>query len=176
MYIYLMPFLVILILLIVVLGLRYLFLRTRSLILHGKNISELEKKKKIRTNILSAIPIFIVALLCVIRPYFWVIPIMHLMLLWGTLETILSLIQMFLTRSHKKEDVDSDIFHKGRVYSFLFSAGLALILTALYLGISYYLAHHLYETKYQVKTDKEPLKIALIADTHINSDSPSTLA
>ena len=164
-----MPFLVIAILLIVVLGLRYLFLRTRSLILHGKNIRELGRKEKIRTNILAGIPIFIMALLCVIRPYFWVIPIMHLMLFWGALETSLSIIQLFLTKRHKREEIDKDVLHKGKFYSFLFSAGLALILTALYLGISYYLAHHLYETKYQVKTDREPMRIALIADTHINS-------
>ena len=169
MYIYLMPFLVIAILLIVVLGLRYLFLRVRSLILRGRSLQTFSRKEKIITNILAGIPIFVMAFLCVIRPYFWVIPIMHLMLFWGALETILSLIQMFITRRHKKEEIEKDILHKGKFYSFLFSAGLALILTALYLGISYYLAHHLYETKYQVKTDREPLKIALIADTHINS-------
>ena len=169
MYIYLMPFLVLAIPLIVVLGLRYLFLRVRSLILRGKNPKELPKKEKIIVNIISGIPILIMALLCVIRPYFWVIPIMHLMLFWGAVETIFSLIQLFLTKKHKRADVDKDILHKGKIYSFLFSAGLALILTAVYLGISYYLAHHLYETRYQVTTDKAPLKIALIADTHIGS-------
>lgn len=169
MYIYLMPFLVLAILLIVVLGLRYLFLRVRSLILRGKNPKELPRKEKIIVNVISGIPILIMALLCVIRPYFWVIPIMHLMLFWGAMETIFSLIQLFLTKKHKRADVDKDILHKGKIYSFLFSAGLALILTAVYLGISYYLAHHLYETRYQVTTDKAPLKIALIADTHIGS-------
>lgn len=164
-----MPFLVLAILLIVVLGLRYLFLRVRSLILRGKNPKELPRKEKIIVNVISGIPILIMALLCVIRPYFWVIPIMHLMLFWGAVETIFSLIQLFLTKKHKRADVDKDILHKGKIYSFLFSAGLALILTAVYLGISYYLAHHLYETRYQVTTDKAPIKIALIADTHIGS-------
>ena len=40
------------------------------------------------------------------------------------------------------------------------------------MSISYFLAHNVYETKYQVTTDKDvpPIRIALIADTHIGSN------
>jgi predicted MPP superfamily phosphohydrolase len=45
----------------------------------------------------------------------------------------------------------------------------ALLLTAVYLGCGWYNAHHVWEKDYSLQTDKavEPLKIALIADSHL---------
>ena len=168
-FIYLMPLLVLLILAIVVLGLRYLFLRVRNLVLHGKE--KVTKEDKIRASVIAAAPILLIVVLCIVSPYFWVIPVLHLFMFWGLLEIILGIVNLILVRRHKsaKAEKFADIFRKRRIYSFIFSSLLAVILTVTYLSIAFFLAHYLYETDYTVTTDRTPMKIAFIADTHIGS-------
>lgn len=70
-------------------------------------------------------------------------------------------------------DLISDIFFrifgkKSRIY---YSGIIAIVLTALYLGIGYYNAVHVVCTEYKITTDtdREPLTIALVADSHVGT-------
>ncbi len=57
---------------------------------------------------------------------------------------------------------------KFRIY---YQGWLALITSVIYLGTAFYLCVHVWETDYNLTTDKqiEPVKIALIADSHIST-------
>ena len=57
----------------------------------------------------------------------------------------------------------------GRAIPYDWRALCALLLTAVYLGCGWYNAHHVWEKDYCLQTDKaaEPLRIALIADSHL---------
>ena len=97
--------------------------------------------------------VLIPAVLCVIFPRFQIIPFMHLFLIWAILYSI---IWLFL-REKKKE------------YLYWGTGAAALLITLIYLGSSYFFAHHVYETDYKITTDKDvpPVRVALIADTHL---------
>ena len=48
---------------------------------------------------------------------------------------------------------------------------LALVTSAVYLGVGYYLCFHIWQTDYTISTDKNisPMRIALIADSHLGT-------
>ena len=78
--------------LILLAGLWYLFLRFRKIFSLGKDPKTLSQKEKTRSSILAAIPVSVMAILCVVRPYIFIIPLLHLILIWMLLECIFGLI------------------------------------------------------------------------------------
>lgn len=157
------------------LGLVYLFLRLRDLVLFGRNRETLTKQEKRKSYIIAGIPVLILIALCLIRPHFWIIPMLHLLPLWVILDGIIGLFRRLLAKRQGKKTAEGkagpNLYHKRRLFSYILTGVLAVTITTVYLGISFYLAHHLYETDYKITTDKNvtSVKIALIADTHIGS-------
>ena len=114
-----------------------------------------------RSSILAAIPVSVMAIFCVVRPYIFIIPLLHLILIWMLLECIFGLIGKCLSgKSEKKKEVP-----------FWLTGALALVITGVYMSIAYYLAVHVCETRYEIKTQKNvpALRIALIADSHLGA-------
>ena len=163
---YLIPFLFAGIFCVLVLGMRLLYTHIRDLLLKGKDFKSLEKKEQRTVFFKAAIPVLILALLCVIRPFFWIVPFIHWFLFWaiiyGIAFVVIKLISKKKTGTAKK---------KGSKLYWVTGA-VAFTLALVYMCVSYYFAHNVFETKYQITTDKDvpPVRIALIADTHIGSN------
>ena len=162
---YLIPFLFAGIFCVLVLGFRLLYTHIRDFLLKGKDIKSLEKKEQRKVFFKSATPVFILVLLCLIRPYFWIVPFIHWHLFWAIFYGVAFVVIKLIPK--KKGEP------KKKGPSLYWATGaVALTLAIVYMSISYFLAHNVYETKYQVTTDKDvpPIRIALIADTHIGSN------
>jgi|GEM_PF-58726 len=130
-----------------------LFLRFRSLFLKGKPSKEVPPEKNKKAILLAAVPVLILAVLCTIRPHFFVVPVLHLMGFWILFDLIL-----FIVNKIKKTP-------------YWLSAAIAIPVTVVYMGVGFFLAVHVYKTEYKVETDKAvaPLRIALIADSHVGA-------
>lgn len=162
---YLIPFLFAGIFCVLVLGMRLLYTHIRDLLLKGKDIKSLEKKDQRKAFLKAAIPVLILVLLCLIRPYFWIVPFIHWFLFWAIFYGVAFVVIKLIPR---KKDAPKK---KGPTLYWV-TGVIALTLAVVYMSISYFLAHNVYETKYQLTTDKDvpPIRIALIADTHIGSN------
>lgn len=139
---------------VILLGsLAYLFLRFRALFLKGVPAKEASSEKKKKACILAAIPVLILGVISVIRPYIFIVPICHLVLFWILFDVIL-----FFVNKKKK-------------MPFFLSSVLAIVVTVIYMSVAYYLAVHMYKTEYKLTTEKDvaPLRIALISDSHVGA-------
>lgn len=102
-------------------------------------------------------------LVCGITVILWVawgsmnaiVCILHLIIFWLISDGIFALIKKRRKRSLKR-------YYAGAV---------ALVFTIGYLGSGWYLAHHVWETDYQIQTDKEvgSLRVAVFADSHVGT-------
>ena len=77
------------ILLVLILGIYYLYTRTRKIFSKGEDLATLPKEKKRRISLLSAVPVAVIILLCVIDPYICVVPVLHLGMFWVIFELII---------------------------------------------------------------------------------------
>lgn len=147
--------------LILLLGLWYLFLRFRKIFSRGIDPKTLSKKEKTRCSVLAAVPVVIMTVLCVVRPYIFIIPLLHLILIWMILECVSGLIEKYLLGKNEKK----------KKIPFWLCGALALLITGVYMSIAYYLAVHVVETRYEIHTKKDvpALRIALIADSHLGA-------
>lgn len=150
-------FLAIFIAILAVLGLAlfYLLSRVRDVFLKGRKPKEVEKKERIRAWLLALIPVAALILWCVIKPYVAVLVALHLVIF-----LILMDLGFFIWQKATKK--------KGIYW---IPIALAVVITAVYMSIAYFLAVHVYKTQYQLTTDKEipDIRIALIADSHIGT-------
>jgi len=151
---------------VLLLGLYYLFSRVRGLFLKGKNPKTLEKKERRKASLLALIPIVLIIGWCVWKPYVAVVAVLHLIIIWALLELLFSVIDLIRNRKAKKEEGG-----KKKTVPYWLTAVLAVLISVIYLSIAVYLAHHVYETRYELHTDKQvtPLRVALIADSHIGA-------
>ena len=156
--------LIIAIVAVLLLGLYYLYTRIRNILFQGKDRSTFPKDERRIRSLLSAVPLALIIVASVIRPYIVVVPVLHLILFWAILEGIVQIVEFFMNRK-KEKDAPS------RKAPFWLTGALALGITVVYMLYSYYMAIHVYKTEYTIKTDKDvaPLRIALIADSHIGT-------
>lgn len=116
----------------------------------------LAEKHKLLSWLAALLPV--AALMCTyfINMFTMFVVLIHLMVIW-----ILCDLVCFVIRKLR---------HKPRTRNY--AGGAALVLTAAVLGTGWYFAHHVYETDYQLKTQKslggEPLRIAMLADSHLS--------
>lgn len=176
------------ILLVLILGIYYLYTRTRKIFSKREDLATLPKEKKRRISLLSAVPVAVIILLCVIDPYIFVVPVLHLGMFWVIFELIIQIVEFFLNRKSRKEGAETSEevrndgqppipakalrdAHPVRRAPFWLNGVLALFVTTVYMLVAYYLAVHVYKTEYTVKTGKDvsPLRVALIADSHIGT-------
>ena len=162
---YLIPFLFAGIFCVLLLGLRLLYIHIRDILLKGQDYKTLSNKEKLKYFFLAFIPVFILAMLCVIRPFFWIVPFIHWFLFWAILYGIIFVVIKLIPKKKNNEK------KKGSTLYWV-TGTISLLLALLYMGNSYYLAHNVFETRYQMTTDKDvpPIRIALIADTHVGSN------
>ena len=161
---YLIPFLFAGIFCVLVLGFRLLYTHIRDLLLKGKDIKSLEKKDQRKVFLKAAIPVLILVLLCLIRPYFWIVPFIHWFLFWAIFYGIAFVVIKLIPKKGAPKKKSPTLYWV--------TGAIALTLAVVYMSISYFLAHNVYETRYQITTEKDvpPIRIALIADTHIGSN------
>ena len=174
------------ILAVLALGLYYLLCRIRAIVLRGKNPDEQPKKTRVVSWCIAGVFILGMVISCVIKPYFFVLIWLHLILFWALFEMLVSLTELLVRKWTKKhpeklstEGMSKEEIRKAkRARKFALSktpywvTGVAAILvTATYMSISYYLAHKVYRTEYKISTEKQvsALRIALIADSHVGS-------
>lgn len=120
-------------------------------------LNKITKGKKWLRILISAV------LVCGITVILWVawgsmnaiVCIMHLIIFWLISDGFFALIKKRRKRSLKR-------YYAGAV---------ALVFTIGYLGSGWYLAHHVWETDYQIQTDKEvgSLRVAVFADSHVGT-------
>lgn len=84
-----------------------------------------------------------------------IVCILHLIIFWLISDGIFALIKKRRKKSLKR-------YYAGAV---------ALVFIIGYLGSGWYLAHHVWETDYQIQTDKEvgSLRVAVFADSHVGT-------
>lgn len=131
------------------LSLFYLITRVRRF----SFMRRLSEKHKALSWFLAAVLVGLLFLFAFINVYSVVIIIIHLALIWLLCDLIAWIIRL-ITKAKPE-----------RYY-----AGIAaILLTVLYLGTGWIAAHQVRQTDYTVSTDKniEPLRIALIADSHL---------
>ncbi|HAE51771.1 MAG TPA: metallophosphoesterase [Ruminococcus sp.] len=124
-------------------------------------IKRLEKKNKILSWIISVIPLIITGgLFSIINIWSVIIVFIHLFVFWIGCDIVASFI-----RKLKKSKPDPDKIRKN------YEGLAAILITAVYLGMGWYLAHHVFVTQYQLKTNKslgqDNLRIVEIADSHL---------
>ena len=116
----------------------------------------LAEKHKLLSWLAALLPV--AALMCTyfVNMFTMFVVLIHLMVIW-----ILCDLVCFVIRKLR---------HKPRTRNY--AGGAALLLTAAVLGAGWYFAHHVYRTDYQLKTQKslggEPLRIAMLADSHLS--------
>ena len=120
-------------------------------------LNKITKGKKWLRILISAV------LVCGITVILWVawgsmnaiVCILHLIIFWLISDGIFALIKKRRKKSLKR-------YYAGAV---------ALVFIIGYLGSGWYLAHHVWETDYQIQTDKEvgSLRVAVFADSHVGT-------
>lgn len=118
-------------------------------------IQRLAEKHKAAAWIVSALPICAVMLLSVISIFAAIVALLHLMLFWLIADGIAFAVRKIAKKPRKRN----------------IEGALAIVCTAVYLSFGWYFAHHVYETDYNLSTDKElpsdTLRIVGIADLHL---------
>ena len=122
-----------------------------------EHIKRLAQEHKVLSWAVSALPVAAVLGLSVINTYASVIVLLHMMLFWALCDLGARIIGR-IRRSDKQ----------GRHY---YAGIAALAVSAVYLGAGWFFAHHVYETRYELSTDKPlpdgHLRAAVIADSHL---------
>lgn len=135
--------------LIVILGLFYLASRFRKF----HFVQRLAQGKKARTWLLAVLPIFAIVWFGRMDLVNTVVVVLHLIVFWFLCD----LLGRIIKRS-------------GKIY---WQGALALLVTAIYLGAGWYLAHHVWETDYSIETTKnlgvDSLRVVQISDSHLGA-------
>ena len=117
----------------------------------------LGERHRLLSWLAAALPVAAIGLLfCAINVTTMIVVLLHLLVAWALCDGVGWLIQRFGRRR-----VSRDV------------TGLVAIgLTVIYLGIGWFMAHHVFETRYQLTTSKplsKPLRIAMLADAHLGT-------
>lgn len=161
------------------LGMFYMYLQFRAVLMNGRKAKDFPPKTRRHKSCIAAIPVAVLVLLCVIRPYYWVVPVLHLLVGWTILRVIVEIVEKVLTKRDQKKNLieeseptegeDKETRAPRRHIPLWIPCVLALAMTIVYMSIAYYLAMHVCQTNYQIATNKDvsDLRIALIADSHV---------
>ena len=131
----------------------YLVIRTHDIVLH--KFTPKTTKGKILSWILAVIPVGLLVLWSVIRPYYGGIFLLHLIIFMLITDGVSAIV---------------GIVRKNKVPHYV-RAIFAICITVAYMGTGYLIAHHVFEKHYKVDTDKNvtPLRVAMIADCHVGA-------
>ena len=116
----------------------------------------LAEKHKLLSWLAALLPVAAVMCTYFVNLFTMFVVLIHLMVIWLLCDFVCFVIRR--------------LRHKPRTRNY--AGGAALLLTAAVLGSGWYFAHHVCETDYQLKTQKplggEPLRIAMLADSHLS--------
>lgn len=134
-------------------GLIYLFTRFRRF----RFVRRLSEKRRWLVWALPSVPLLVIVVFAFIDLINTVIVVLHLIVLWALFDLIVFLLRKLAHREFK----------------YYWPGGLAALLTLVYLGFGWYLAHHVAETRYELTTEKDigmdMLRIVQISDSHIGN-------
>ena len=106
---------------------------------------------------IALIPIAISLLLLIINMYAAFIIVLHLCLFWLICDAVGAIVRRIRRR-------DFERYYVG---------GAAILLSAVYLSVGWFCAHHVFETTYKIETDADlaggSLRIVLITDSHLGA-------
>lgn len=133
------------------LGLFYLVTRFRKF----SFLQKLSEKHNKLSWVISSIPVAALFLLNFVNTYASIIVILHLALIWAICDLV-----TFVRRKIKHS------------WSSRYVTGVvAIVVTAVYMSAGWFFAHHVFETDYRLKTNKDigasPMRVAMFADSHI---------
>jgi len=114
-------------------------------------------KRKKMSWFFAALPVFAIALFLYFKTVSTTIFVLHLMVFW-LLCDLASLIARKI---------------RGKDFKRYYAGACAIVITVAYLAQGWYNCHHVYQTEYEVKTEKslggEGLRVVQISDSHIGS-------
>lgn len=115
-----------------------------------------EKRKKL-SWLLAALPVLIIALVFYLQTVSTTVFILHLMVFWLLCDVVGMIIKRIRKRDFKR----------------YYAGACAIFITVAYLAVGWYYAHHVYQTEYQIKTEKslgeQGLRIVQISDSHVGA-------
>jgi len=108
-----------------------------------------------RSWLFAALPVVFLIGVAIFAPIAMVVVILHLILVWALCDLVGYVVQKLRKQSFKR-------YYQG---------AFAILLTAVYLAMGWYNAHHIVQTNYTFQTEKllgrDSLRIVLIADSHL---------
>lgn len=120
-------------------------------------VRRIAEKSKPLSWLAACAPVAAIACMFLVDGITWTVIVMHLVVVW-----LISDIVAFIVRKVRKID--------RRRY---ISGAAALVFTAVYLSVGAFFAHYVFETGYELKTDKEiggeGLRIVQISDAHLGA-------
>lgn len=120
-------------------------------------IRKIGKERKKLSWLLAVLPVVVILLFFYLKTVSTVIFVLHLMVFW----LLCDIISMIIKRIRKQD------------FRRYYSGVCAILITVVYLAIGWYYAHHVYQTEYQLKTEKsvgkEGLRVVQISDSHVGA-------
>ena len=133
------------------LGVFYLVTRFHKFL----HIQKLAENHKATAWLISALPVVACFLFGLINMYAAVIVLLHMVLFWALCDLAARIIK-------RRKNAESKHYYAGAA---------ALLISAVYLGAGWFFAHHVFETRYELTTDKSlpdgHVRAAMFADSHL---------
>lgn len=134
-----------------ILGVLFVVIRTHKFSI----VQKIGQKHKVLSWLISLIPLLITASFSVINIFAAIVVLLHLVVIWLLCDIIGFIIKKIAHINPKR-------YYSGTV---------AIVLTVVYLSYGWFCAHHVFETDYSFKTNKDlgqdNLRVVTIADCHI---------
>ncbi len=115
-----------------------------------------EERKKL-SWLLAAIPVLVIIIFFFVKTVSTTLFVLHLMAFWLICDLACLAIRKI----------------RGKDFRRYYAGGCAIIITVAYLAVGWYNCHHVYETKYRVKTEKsigeKGLRVVQISDSHVGA-------
>ena len=150
------------VLVVMVLGILFLWTRFHKF----RCMQRLGARHRFLSWLLCLVPLACIGLFSLINVITMIVVALHLALFW----ILCDLLGWCVNRLRKKRIYPTRGKRKKVRLTPYYAGIMALVLCAVYLGIGWYNAHHVRETRYMVTTEKDlgvPLTIAVISDAHL---------
>lgn len=133
------------------------------------HIRKLAKTHRWLSWLVSLTPVAVCAAFASIRIVAMYVVMFHLTLFWIICDIIAMRIQRHRKNKRLKARRQQDYKPAKRIRRRYTAGYFAILLTVVYLSYGWYMAHHIYITRYDIKTDKPlgQLHAVMIADCHV---------
>ena len=138
---------------IALLGLVYLLNRFHRF----ECMRKMGQERKLLSWLLAALPILVIVLFFFIKTVSTTIFVLHLMVFWLLCDLVSLLVRKI----------------RGQDFKRYYAGACAIFITVADLAVGWYNCHHVYQTEYEVKTEKsigeQSLRVVQISDSHVGS-------